>query len=158
MTSQLFPALHIGAHCGTVLYRQGDYFGGTVNLAARVASAAAGQFLITEDLHDAAGNHSEVDFVALPPRRLKGIPDPICLTKSRQRISSRSNRAMDPVCTPMMLQPKLLGLDRNSGSAVSHAGRRSPTPPAGSLPQTQDSRSSSPGDHHRGTDVIISTE
>jgi adenylate cyclase len=26
-----FPALHIGAHCGSVLYREGDY-GATINL------------------------------------------------------------------------------------------------------------------------------
>jgi len=95
----LFPALHIGAHYGTVLYREGDYVGGTVNLAARVASAgAAGQFLITEELRDTSGNHPEVDFVTSPPRRLKGIPDPICLIEVRQRISSRSDRATDPVC------------------------------------------------------------
>lgn len=101
----LFPALHIGAHCGTVLYREGDYVGGTVNLAARVASAgSAGQFLITEDLRDAAGSQSDVDFVALPPRRLKGITDPICLLEVRQRISNRLNRAMDPVCG-MLLHP-----------------------------------------------------
>lgn len=44
-----FPALHIGAHHRNVLYREGDYLGATVNLAARVASCgAAGQFLITE--------------------------------------------------------------------------------------------------------------
>jgi adenylate cyclase len=30
-----FPALHIGARQGSVLYRAGDYVGGTVNLAAR---------------------------------------------------------------------------------------------------------------------------
>jgi adenylate cyclase len=68
-----FPALHIGAHYGSVLHREGDYVGGTVNLAARVATAgAAGQFLITDDLRDAAGDFDEADFVALPPRRLKG--------------------------------------------------------------------------------------
>jgi class 3 adenylate cyclase len=43
-----FPS-HIGAHHGPVLFRDGDYVGAGVNLAARVASAtAAGQFLITE--------------------------------------------------------------------------------------------------------------
>jgi adenylate cyclase len=104
-TESQFPALHIGAHCGTVLYRTGDYVGGTVNLAARVASAgAAGQFLITEDLRDAAGDHPQAAFTALPPRRLKGIPDPICLVEVRQRIPSRSDRATDPVCG-MLLSP-----------------------------------------------------
>ncbi|WP_233213464.1 YHS domain-containing protein [Mycobacterium hubeiense] len=100
-----FPALHIGAHSGTVLYREGDYVGGTVNLAARVASAgAAGQFLITADLRDAAGHHPDADFTALPPRRLKGIPDPMCLVEVRQRIRSRSSRTTDPVCG-MLLHP-----------------------------------------------------
>lgn len=100
-----FPALHIGAHCGTVLYRGGDYVGGTVNLAARVASAgAAGQFLITESLRDAAGDHPQAVLIALPPRRLKGIPDPICLVEVRQRLPIRSDRAIDPVCG-MLLSP-----------------------------------------------------
>lgn len=100
-----FPALHIGAHTGTVLYREGDYIGGTINLAARVASAgAAGQFLVTEDLRDAAGPHPEVDFVALPPRRLKGIAEPICLIEVRSHISDRSKRETDPVCG-MLLHP-----------------------------------------------------
>jgi len=37
-----FPALRIGAHSGSVLYREGDYVGAGVNLAARVAATAIG--------------------------------------------------------------------------------------------------------------------
>jgi class 3 adenylate cyclase/YHS domain-containing protein len=100
-----FPALHIGAHYGTVLYHEGDYVGGTVNLAARVASAGtAGQFLITEDLRDAAGETAGADLDTLPPRRLKGIPDPICLVEVRRHIAGRSHREIDPVCG-MLLHP-----------------------------------------------------
>jgi adenylate cyclase len=94
-----FPALHIGAHHGTVLYREGDYVGGTVNLAARVASSgAAGQFLITEHLRDSAADLVDADFTALPPRRLKGIPDPIRLVEVRPRSPERASRETDPVC------------------------------------------------------------
>jgi adenylate cyclase len=100
----LFPALHIGAHCGSVLYREGDYVGATVNLTARVASVGApGQFLITEELRDAAPTVSDADFASLPPRRLKGIPDPICLVEVRQHKSDRSNRKTDPVCGMLLL-------------------------------------------------------
>jgi adenylate cyclase len=100
----LFPALHIGAHRGTVLYREGDYVGGTVNLAARVAAAgAAGQFLITEELRDAAGSPADADFAAIPPRRLRGIPDPICLVEVRHRNPERSDRETDPVCGMLLL-------------------------------------------------------
>jgi adenylate cyclase len=103
-TEPLFPALHIGAHSGTVLYREGDYVGGTVNLAARVAAAgSAGQFLITEDLRDAAPYHPDAEFLALPPRRLKGILEPIRLVEVR-RSALRSNREADPVCG-MFLDP-----------------------------------------------------
>ncbi|MGX9787207.1 adenylate/guanylate cyclase domain-containing protein [Mycobacterium sp. MMS18-G62] len=102
-TQPQFPALHIGAHHGAVLYREGDYVGGTVNLAARVASAGtAGQFLITEELRGAAGNVVDADFVVLPPRRLKGIPDPLQLVEVRHRISKRQDRETDPVCGMLM--------------------------------------------------------
>jgi class 3 adenylate cyclase/YHS domain-containing protein len=105
-TEPQFPALHIGAHHGTVLYREGDYIGATVNLAARVASAgAAGQFLITEDLRDAARNVADADLVSLPPRRLKGILDPICLIEVRQYRPDRLDRPTDPVCG-MLLRPE----------------------------------------------------
>jgi adenylate cyclase len=101
-----FPELHIGAHHGNVLYREGDYVGGTVNLAARVATAgAAGQFLITEDLLYAAGNLADADFTPLPPRRLKGIPEPICLVEVRRRSAERSNLEIDLVCG-MRLHPE----------------------------------------------------
>jgi class 3 adenylate cyclase len=94
-----FPALHLGAHHGSVLYREGDYVGATVNLAARVASAGtAGQFLITEELRSAAGQVTETDYIVLPPRRLKGIRGPIRLVEVRRRNLEGSNRETDPVC------------------------------------------------------------
>jgi adenylate cyclase len=94
-----FPAMHIGAHCGMVLYREGDYVGGVVNLAARVASAgAAGQFLITEVLRDAVMENVDARFESLPPRRLKGLPDPVCLVEVRPPNPRRTDRKSDPVC------------------------------------------------------------
>jgi adenylate cyclase len=107
-TVSQFPALHIGAHYGTVLYRVGDYIGATVNLAARVAAAgAAGQFLITEDLRDVVGGLANADFVPLPPRRLKGLPDPICLVQVRRRRRERADRETDPVCGVLLHRDEL---------------------------------------------------
>src|SRR5205807_7172565 len=52
-----FPAVHIGAHTGQLLYREGDYLGNTVNVAARVAAeAGAHQLLVSETLRSAAGD------------------------------------------------------------------------------------------------------
>lgn len=104
-TESQFPALHIGAHHGPVLYRDGDYIGATVNLAARVAAAgAAQQFLITEDLRDAVTNLTGVNFAVLPPRRLKGLPAPIRLVQVRRHQRQRPDRETDPVCG-LLLHP-----------------------------------------------------
>lgn len=72
---QDLPPLHVGAHHGPLLYRDGDYFGNAVNLAARITSATeAGQFLISEDLASAAD--VSVDQVErVPPKPLKGVAE-----------------------------------------------------------------------------------
>ena len=119
-TEAQFPALHIGAHHGPVLYREGDYIGATVNLAARVAAAgAAEQFLITEDLRDAVTNLAGVDFVTLPPRRLKGLPDPIRLVQVRRHLRQGADRETDPVCG-LLLHPNKVAT-RATWQGVSYA-------------------------------------
>jgi class 3 adenylate cyclase len=48
--------IHAGIHTGCAVERGGDWWGTTVNVAARVAAAAgAGQLLITEETRAAAG-------------------------------------------------------------------------------------------------------
>ncbi|KWX20540.1 adenylate cyclase [Mycolicibacterium wolinskyi] len=104
-TQTQFPALHIGAHTGPVLFREGDYLGATINLAARVASAGTtGQFLITRELHSAATDCPEARFTPLPPKRLKGIPEPVHLVDVRHSAPARADRRTDPVCG-MLLDP-----------------------------------------------------
>lgn len=98
-TEPQFPALHIGAHHGGLLYRDGDYLGSTVNLAARVTSAGVpGQFLVTAELRDATGPLRDAQFIVLPPRRLKGISDPIRLIEVRDQSAGHPQRETDPVC------------------------------------------------------------
>ena len=68
-----FRALRIGADVGSMLYREGDYVGTSVNLAARVTSAAQrNQFLITHAVRRQLGD-LEVDVprhsIAEGPRR-----------------------------------------------------------------------------------------
>ena len=48
------PLPRIGMHYGPTLYRDGDYYGREVNLAARVAArAAGGEVLVTRPVVDA---------------------------------------------------------------------------------------------------------
>jgi class 3 adenylate cyclase len=78
------PALHIGAHWGRVLYREGDYYGGGVNLAARIASSTdPDQFLVSSELADAAGEHEAIHYVPLPPISLKGVDGPVAVAEVR---------------------------------------------------------------------------
>ena len=58
------PAVRAGVHCGPAVERRGDWFGTTVNVAARVASlAVGGEVLVTAAVREAAGDLDGVTFV-----------------------------------------------------------------------------------------------
>jgi adenylate cyclase len=78
------PLPRIGLHCGPALYRDGDYYGRSVNLAARVgARAAGGEVLCTETVVEAAGSHLQFD--AIGEVKLKGFSDATKLFVARPR-------------------------------------------------------------------------
>jgi adenylate cyclase len=92
----------MGAHRGAVLYREGDYIGATVNVAARVvAEADRHQFLITAAVR-AAADTPGIDVIPLGTRVLKGIAGPHELFEVRR--GDRPLRTIDPVCL-MELDP-----------------------------------------------------
>jgi adenylate cyclase len=66
------PLPRIGIHRGLTLYRDGDYYGREVNLAARVgARAAGGEVLVTRSLVEVAGPHLEFEHIG--EVKLKGF-------------------------------------------------------------------------------------
>jgi adenylate cyclase len=68
------PRPRIGLHYGRTLYRDGDYYGREVNLAARVAArAAGGEVLVTRSVVDAGSVHLE--FQPIGEVRLKGFSE-----------------------------------------------------------------------------------
>ena len=76
------PFPRIGIHYGAALYRDGDYYGRAVNLAARVgARAAGGEVLVTRDVVDAPGSHLEFELIG--EVRLKGFDTPTELFLAR---------------------------------------------------------------------------
>jgi class 3 adenylate cyclase/YHS domain-containing protein len=92
-----FPAVRLGAHTGPVLYRQADYVGATVNLAARVASVARPhQFLVTAAVCQQAEDLDR-SFAPVGRQSLKGISDEIDLFEVPIS-QGRPARAVDPVC------------------------------------------------------------
>lgn len=92
-----FPGLRIGAHHGSLLYREGDYVGTTVNIASRVTAAAARhEFLITEPLRREAHLAPEVEVTSVGFHDLKGISGEFEL--HRVHHVSKPGRVVDPVC------------------------------------------------------------
>jgi adenylate cyclase len=78
------PQPRVGIHTGAAVFRDGDYFGGDVNLAHRVVSRAlGGEVLVTEAVVAAV---KESDFLSFDPIGevvLKGFPEPISLYIAR---------------------------------------------------------------------------
>ena len=73
------PPAHVGLHSGPVLFQEGDYFGQTVNVAARIAEyARPGEVLVTEEVVDAAAD-SGARFTEIGSVELKGISGPVRL-------------------------------------------------------------------------------
>jgi adenylate cyclase len=78
------PPAHVGVAAGPVVVQGGDYFGRTVNLAARIAAhASAGRVLVSERMAEAAPPQG-VSFVELGQVRLQGIAHPVRLLEARR--------------------------------------------------------------------------
>jgi adenylate cyclase len=70
---QGLPPAHVGIHAGPVIFQDGDYFGRTVNLAARIADyARPGEVLVSQEVVDAA-EEGPVTFTEIGPVELKGV-------------------------------------------------------------------------------------
>jgi adenylate cyclase len=78
------PQPRVGIHHGAAVFRDGDYFGGDVNLAHRVTSRAlGGEVLVTQALVDATEGSDFLRFDAIGEVVLKGFPEPISLYIAR---------------------------------------------------------------------------
>jgi adenylate cyclase len=78
------PQPRVGIHRGAAVFRDGDYFGGDVNLAHRVVSRAlGGEVLVTEAVVEAIDESDFLHFDAIGEVVLKGFPEPISLYIAR---------------------------------------------------------------------------
>jgi adenylate cyclase len=78
------PPAHVGIHAGPVVFQEGDYFGRTVNLAARIAEyARPGEVLVSQEVVDAVEG-GPVRFAEIGPVELKGVPGTLRLHIARR--------------------------------------------------------------------------
>jgi adenylate cyclase len=94
-----FPAARAGVHWGPVLYREGDYFGAGVNLAARLVGVAERhQVLISAAVRECVPSISGVELAARGSRVLKGIAEPQEIYEARRATLTRETKVRDLVC------------------------------------------------------------
>jgi adenylate cyclase len=113
-----FPSVRVGMHHGPAIERDGDYFGRTVNIAARVSAlASAGEVLVTDDVVEAAGHVKSVRFIERGRHPLKGIEDPVLIyLASAGAQESPEGLPIDPVCHMAVDPERAIGMVVHEGT------------------------------------------
>jgi adenylate cyclase len=96
-----FPDVRVGMHTGTAARRGDDWFGSTINIAARVAALAGPRdVLLTSATRDASGDRDAVVFEDRGEHELRHVAAPVVLYRaSRDEPRDQSARwVVDPVC------------------------------------------------------------
>jgi len=84
------PPAHVGLHAGPVVVQEGDFYGQTVNLAARIGDyARPGEVLVSRPVLDAS-DASLINFEEIGAVELKGVSGVVQLyaARSRQPVAS----------------------------------------------------------------------
>ncbi len=87
-----FPPVRVGVHTGPAVHRAGDWYGSTVNVAARLCGAAAGgEVLVSEETLRAAGRLRGVQLGERRLHWLKNVTDPVAAhtAAGRQTLGDR---------------------------------------------------------------------
>jgi adenylate cyclase len=93
-----FPPVRVGVHTGPALASEGDWYGRTVNVAARLCAVApASQVLVSEATRAAAGRMRGIDYGERELHWLRNVSEPIAtyLVQAREERggSARARRA-----------------------------------------------------------------
>ena len=82
LASAGLPPAHVGLYAGPVLFQEGDYFGQTVNLSARIADyARQGEVLVSQAVADAS-KETGITFGDIGPVELKGVSGTVHLLRA----------------------------------------------------------------------------
>jgi adenylate cyclase len=95
-----FPLVRVGMHTGPAVERGGDWFGATVNLAARLSAAASGgEALLTATTRDAAGELAGMELRERGRWTFRNVTEPMPVYAAvRQGAQSAAGLPIDPVC------------------------------------------------------------
>jgi adenylate cyclase len=83
----------IGVHYGETIYRDGDYYGRNVNLAARIVTRSqGGEVLVSEPVYELMPSDPKLSFQPIGEVELKGFSEPIPLYVARPLAGRRRSR------------------------------------------------------------------
>jgi adenylate cyclase len=94
-----FPAVRGAVHWGELVYQEGGYVGGALNIASRVAThATPHQILVTAVARTEIGALERVRFTPLGRQRLKGLVEELEVFEVVSDAGHGADRIRDPVC------------------------------------------------------------
>jgi adenylate cyclase len=113
------PAVRVGLHHGPAVERKGDYFGASVNLAARVSAlASGGEVLLTGQTAALAPDLEGVLYESRGRQTLRNVAEPLEIFAAL-RVGEAAERRLlvDPVCRMVVDPDRAAGRLLHEGSA-----------------------------------------
>lgn len=106
-----FPPVRVGIHTGPAVKREGEWYGHTVNVSARLCSAASGgEVLVSEQARNAAGRLPKIEFGDRRLHWLRNVTEPIAARVASGHGESGRLRSMLGRVAPQRATPFTAGL------------------------------------------------
>ena len=107
MSGHEAPSVRVGGNHGSAVERNGDYFGSTINVAARVSAlAAGGELLVTGQTAALAPDLEGVLYESRGRQVLRNVAEPVEIFAVVRLDETADHLAIDPVCQ-MAVDPEL---------------------------------------------------
>ena len=99
MSGHQAPSVRVGGNYGSAVERNGDYFGSTINVAARVSAlAAGGELLVTGHTAALAPDLEGVLYESRGRQVLRNVAEPVEIFAVVRMDENADHLAIDPVC------------------------------------------------------------
>src|SRR6478672_7466722 len=99
MSGHQAPSVRVGGHYGSAIERDGDYFGTTINVAARVSALArGGEVLLTGNTAALAADLEGVLYESRGRQVLRNIAEAVEIFAVVRLDETADHLAIDPVC------------------------------------------------------------
>lgn len=93
------PSVRVGLNHGPAVERAGDYFGGTINVAARVSAlASGGEVLVTGETAALAPSLDGIYYESRGRQSLRNVAEPIEIFAAFPTERTQGDLVVDPVC------------------------------------------------------------